>query len=276
MFSGLTEGFRSIRSALLNGYTLLFAAWLIWPSLGLDGIESDSVLSRSIELFDSLGSTARLGALSFGAVVLGGALERLIVGPLLDRIEYLFDAPLWDEWALTKLAAAQRYAAKSVRIERRSDRAPVVTDTGSFFYERKLHDDYQTARRDGDEARFRLNLQVAVTPAGILAAILGSFWWLLPTGVSVLVLALELSVRNARVSEEMTTTRLGSLKDEIEDAGTEVQKWEGSVGRQSGESARSTHLFQLAKAKSGMSPLAWWGFGRGSAVRRATGVRLVV
>ena len=26
----------------------------------------------------------------------------------------------------------------------------------------------------------------------------------------------------------------------------------------------------------GMSPLAWWGFGRGSAVRRATGVRLVV
>ena len=34
--------------------------------------------------------------------------------------------------------------------------------------------------------------------------------------------------------------------------------------------------FGVSRQTVRMSPLAWWGFGRGSAVRRATGVRLVV
>ena len=82
----------------------------------------------------------------------------------------------------------------------------------------------------------------------------------------------------------------GGQPVEIVDVDSNSFSFESLPGHVEGEGNRITFGFQDSPAGDlilsidafgpydnfGMSPLAWWGFGRGSAVRRATGVRLVV
>ena len=219
MFAGLIAGFQSVRTSLLNGYALIFMGWLLWPRLqwvpGLDGVGGSELGIRLEVLFVKLGTGAQLGALSFGAAMLGAGADRLVVSRVLEWLEQHFGAPDWDAWIASMRTDLKRYG-ESISYESafREGNEPSRLSVSSHFYEQALWEDYQDAKREKSEALFRLNILVVGVPVGFLLLFEG-LPWIFVAVLTWSLLGYELSDRWEKRTDSLTKTRLEQLDNQI-------------------------------------------------------------
>lgn len=226
MFSGITTGLRSVRTSLLNGYGTMLIGWIHWPWLeerfGLGALAEDPLSLRFEALLRDLGSTAQLGALTFGAVMLGSVVHRLLMGPVLTGLERLAGLPRWDLWVAPRLENVRRYGETDrtsfrfgISMSGQDKGFPESADRqrSSRYFEQHLWESYKSAQQDQDEARFRLNLIVLAALFGI-SMIGQSPWWMGIGGSMLVLLGAELSIRNRVVTKSMTKIRLQEIDEE--------------------------------------------------------------
>lgn len=238
---------KSIRSALLTGYTTLLAGWLLWPSVTREANFSESASQLAQRAINSdLGSGTKLALVSFVATFVGTAVNTLITDRAINWIEKVFPGPWWElylgqgfdaslysnHFQLSTSDSKSLYVPNPHASERGERSYPIDVShpvLSGDWLDRFRWSTYEERLSERQEARFRLHVLlsalVLAIPLGIAG---GNEWWFVSVAV-VMIAVVELAVHNKRVSDVMTSKEFERLLKLKSDAVTKVETIEAEL-----------------------------------------------
>lgn len=249
MISAGFGGLKSLRSALLTGYALLAAGWLLWPSVtkGVSfSMSASQLVQRATEI--DLGSGTKLALVSFVATFIGTAANTLVVDRVIDWFEETFPGPWWDlylrqgfdsslyssSFQLSTSDEKRMYVTNPHRaVDQQLRRAYPIDVSHPVLHGAWLDtfhwSTYEKRLRERRESRFRLHVLLAAlvlaVPLGVEG---GGEWWFVSVAV-VAIAFVELTVHNRAVAKGMMTEECKRLLGLKSDAVAKVDEIKAQV-----------------------------------------------
>ncbi len=239
--NAILDGARQIRVQLATGYTVLLCGWMTLP--GLRQIE-DPFLVRLGDLFSQLGPASRSVALTFLALLMGGAIGRLFLDRLLDWIE-LRICPSWD--AFIQMAVDDVCAHDSFDISNQPNtQTATVTKVPSGFRTQEMGIEVANRRRSRSDARFRVSLLILLVPVLPVVLYVGGFLSSAITVAIALLLLADVYTLGSRTARYMNLQE----QDRIREALNRLNRDIGHARDDEKKARISARCQQLEEAKS--------------------------